>query len=432
MNLSAAFSKPIAKIKEKLSNDFIRNLGWLGASEVINRVLRLVTTVVLARSLSDYDYGLAALVLTTHEFTQVFTRIGIGGKVIQADEQNLEAICRGAYWLNWVICSGLFIIQCLASFSVASFYHDNRLILPVCLLGTIYLVTPFGRIQTALIQRENRLKVTAISSVTQLSVANILTAVFAILHMGMWAIVLPRILVTPIDIYISLKNHPWRITKGFTTERWREIFRFGVSILGSSLLDTLRNNLDYLIIGRFLGVKELGVYFFAFNAGLGISTSIIQSITVALYPHLCAARSNWTEFKKRYSSSLKTIAKIIIPFVLLQTSLAPLYVPIIFGKKWVMAIPILMIICLSAIPRPFFLAAVNLLIAVDKPNISLRGNILFTIVFAGALLIGVHWQAIGVAIAVLLTHAVFMPLFTVWATRYVFGSNKGNPVNENS
>lgn len=430
MNLGTRLAKPIASIKKKFNNEFIRNLSWLGGSEAINRILRLAATVVLARSLNDYDYGLAALVLTTYEFTQVFTKIGIGGKVIQADEESLESICNGAYWLNWVICFSLFIIQCIIAFPVAWFYQENALIMPICMLGLVYLITPFGRIQSTLIQRENRLKVTALGSVAQMAVANILTAVFAILHWGMWAIILPRLLVAPIDIYISLTNHPWRIKKGFTTERWGEIFKFGMNILGISMLATLRNNLDYLIIARFLGVKELGLYFFAFNAGLGISSNIILSITTALYPYLCAVRSNWQEFKNRYFGSLKKIAFIIIPFVILQSGLAPFYVPIIFGKKWVEAVPILVLICLSAIPRPFFLASTNLLAATGKPHLSFRGNVIFTSIFAIALLIGVQWGAIGVAISVLLVHVIFMPGFTVWATQYVFGK-KSKEVVEN-
>jgi PST family polysaccharide transporter len=427
MNLSTTLTKPIASLKKKLNNNFIRNLGWLGGAEALNRIFRLATTLTLARTLNPYDFGLAALVLTTYEFTLVFTRIGIGGKIIQAEEKDLEAVCNGAYWLNWVIGIGLFILQCIIAFPAASFYQDSRLIVPICLLGLVFIVTPVGRIQAALIQRENRLKVTAKSAAIQSFVSNFLTVTLAILGWGMWAIILPRIFVTPIDIYINLKNHPWRIKKGFTTERWEEIFKFGMNIFGISLLDTLRNNLDYLIVGRFLGVTELGIYFFAFNAGLGISTSIIQNITLALYPHLCAARGNAAEFRKTYFSTMKTIAKIIVPFVLFQSTMAPFYVPIIFGKEWEKAIPVLIIICLSAIPRPFFLASINLLAVIDKPELSLRGNVIFTVVFALSLLIGVHYQVLGVAISVLLSHALIMPLFTMWATRYVFGSQRFAP-----
>jgi teichuronic acid exporter len=78
------------------------------------------------------------------------------------------------------------------------------------------------------------------------------------------------------------------------------------------------------------------------------------------------------------------------------------------------------IICLSAISRPFADAASQMLVAIDKADLDLMSSFIFTIVFAIGLLIGVHWGVLGVAISVLLTHAVFQSIFTLWATRYVF------------
>ncbi|WP_017720615.1 lipopolysaccharide biosynthesis protein [Kamptonema formosum] len=407
-------------LKKKLSNPFIRNIGWLSGSELIIRIFRLVTTVVLARLLTPYDYGLAAVVLTTNEFTRVFSRNGIGAKLIQAGDENLETLCNAAYWLNWVVLSSLFVIQCAVAFPIAWLYHDSQLILPICVTGLVYLMIPIAAVQSALIRRDNRLKIQAFASTLQISADNVLTLIFALLGMGMWAIVLPKVLVGPIWVAINYTNHPWRRTSGFTTQYWREIFIFGRNVLGVELLKTLRNNLDYLIIGRFLGIQALGLYYFAFNAGLGISISIINGINSALLPHLCAVRSEVSKFKARYFSSLKTITTIIVPLVLLQSSLAPFYVPVVFGQKWVGAIPILVLICLSAIPRPFADAASQLLLAVDKPDVDLRWNMIFTALFTGGLLVGVQWDATGVAASVFLTHVILLPLFTVWASRYVF------------
>lgn len=403
-----------------LSNNFIKNIGWLGGAQVVNRVTRLLTTVVLARTLTPEDFGLAALVLTTYDFTRILTMFGIGGKIIRSDDEELEEICNGAYWLNWLIFLILFCVQIGLAFPIAKFYGNDRLILPICTIAIVYLISPFGRIQSILVQRENRLKVTALSHASTLASSNIITAVLALSGLGLWAIVLPKLVTPLIEIYIYLTHQPWRPSGGFTTQRWGEIFNFGINIMGINLLKTLRENGDYLIIGRFLGVEELGKYFFAFNAGLGISLTIIQSITVALYPHLCAVRLNFDRFKETYFKSLKTIAMIIIPFVILQSSLASFYVPIIFGSEWITAIPILIRICLSAIPRPFEVAANQLLNSIDKPYINLRWSVIFTVLFCGALLIGVQGQSIGVATAVLVVHWVFPPMFTVWATWYVF------------
>lgn len=362
----------ISKLKNKLSSQFIRNLGWLGMAEIIPRIFRLAVTVILARYLSRYDYGLAAIVLAVNEFTRVFTDVGVTAKIIQAEQKDLESLCNSAYWLNWVVFPGLFILQCFVAFPVSWFYNDGKLILPICVAGIPYLTWPIAAIQCALIIRENRLKICAINNVIKNITSSVLSAIFALSGMGIWSFVLPWVLVAPIELFMYYNNHSWRSTTGLKTKYWNDIFSFGKNILGVQLLKTLRNNLDYLIVGRFLGIENLGLYFFGFNAGLGISLSIITALNTALFPHLCAVRGDWLEFKNRYFGSLKTISLIIIPWVFLQSSLAHLYVPVIFGQKWVVAIPILILICLSAIPRPFADAASQMLVAIGKPNLDLR------------------------------------------------------------
>lgn len=409
----------ITKLKENLSSQFIRNLGWLSMAEVIPRIFRLGVTVLLARFLTPYDYGLAAILAMVGEFARVFMEVGISAKIIQAEQKNLGTLCNSAYWLNWIIYSGLFLLQCIVAFPLAWFYREPHLIILISVSAIPYLFWPIAAINCILITRENRLKICAINNVIKNSVSYILSVIFAALGMGVWAIVLPWIFVAPIETLIYYTNHSWRPI-GFTTKYWHEIFSFGKNVFGVQLLKTLRNNLDYLIVGRFLGIQDLGLYFFGFNAGLGISLSVISALNTALFPHLCAVRTNLFELKKRYINSIKTIGILIIPLVLVQSSLAPLYVPVVFGQKWVAAIPVLILICLSAIPRPFADAASQLLVAFGKPNLDLRWNIIFTAVFTGALLVGVHWQALGVATAVLLVHSVSLPLFIYWATRYVF------------
>jgi PST family polysaccharide transporter len=411
----------ISKLRESLSSRFVKNAGWLGAAELINRVSRLGTTVVLARVLNQQDYGLVAIVLTVNEFSSVFTlRAGIGSKLVQASDEDIEVLCDTAYWMNWILCILIFFIQCIAAYPIAYLYNSNQVILPICVLALTYLLLPTFSVPIALIYRENRIKVPAICNAVQSVLSNILTVVLVLLGLGMWAIVLPIVITLPVWIVITRRSHPWRSTKSFTLYRWKEIAGFSLNILGVDLLNKLRANLDYLLVGGFLGLKALGIYYFAFNAGLGISLNVIQSLTWSLFPHLCDSRGDFKELKIRYFSSLRAIAVVIVPLVLLQSSLAPFYVPLVFGQKWIDAIPILMVICLSALPRPFGDAASALLQAVDRSRIVLLWNLIFTAAFAVFLLFFVKMGIFWVAMSVLLSHAISLPIFTVWATRYTF------------
>ncbi|QLE43821.1 lipopolysaccharide biosynthesis protein [Nostoc sp. C052] len=412
----------IKTLQKRLFQDrFIRNIGWMGAAELVIRVFRLVTTVILARFLSAEDYGLAAIVLMTNEFIRVFTRNGIADKIVQADASEIEELCRTAYGLNWLIAGVLFTVQCLASLAIAQFYNNSHLILPICLIAITYLIYPLAMVQTALIRRENRLNILALITSVQVSTDNLLTAIFALSGMGMWAIVLPKFLVAPIWIILTFKYQPWRMTQSLTFAKSRQITSFASRVLGIELLSIFRENVDYLLIGRFLSVQALGVYYFAFNAGLGLSLSVINAIRVSLFSDLCDLNSQVILFTERYMQSLRKIALMIVPLVVLQSSLAPFYVPLIFGHKWVEqgAVSILIVICCSALSRPFADAASLMFRAFGQPQIELRWNLLFTGFLATAIWLGTQWGILGAAIAVMATHLTLQPLYTIWATRQI-------------
>jgi PST family polysaccharide transporter len=411
----------VNKLKDFFSGRFIRNVGWLGIAELVNRVFRLGTTVTLARMFSAEEYGLMAVVYTTFEIAQIFVfNSGFNAKIIQADEENLPAICNTSYWLNLILCGAIFLLQIGAAFPLANFYGKEELVLPLCVSALVYLHFPFVVINYALISRENKLKIIAVCQVSQSLISNIVTIILALSGLGIWAIVWAMLLSNPVWIVVTWIYNSWRPPSRFQLQEWQEIIKYGSSILGVELLTKLRGNLDYLLVGKFLGVDALGLYYFAFNAGFGISWNVIKAFSNALFPYICQVKDNLKELEERYLTSLKKLLLVVIPFAVLQSSLSPLYVPIVFGEKWVKAIPILIIICLSAIPFSLSFFTDNLLNAVGKPQISLIGNTIYTFVFALLLLVAVKGGILSVAIAVLVSHIIMSSLFTFWSLRYIF------------
>lgn len=410
----------IDKIKKAFSNRFVRNAGWMGSAELANRIFHLATTVTLARMFTAEDYGLMSVIYTTYGFATVLTHgNGMGAKIIQADAESALTIANTAYWLNWFLCVGVFVAQYAAAFLIAGFYGESQLTPLLCVAATTYLMLPLTMTSLAMIERENRLEVTALANVASSFVANIVTVVCALSGAGVWSIVWGMVISTPVWTLVSWFNHPWRPPQKLKLESTRQIIKFGGNLLGVEFLNKLKGNIDYLLVGRFLGVEALGVYFFACNAGSGISMSVLNSFGSAMFPYFCEARDDLFELRSRFFGSLKKTSLIVMPIVLLQATLAPLYVPIIFGDRWVPAIPIIVMVCLSAVPFPVFYAVGSLLNAVDKT----RTNLLITMVSTGGFVILVLLTAprgiMHVAAASLGLQWVSL-LFYIWLIRHLF------------
>ena len=324
----------IDRLKQLISSVYLRNVGWMAGAEIANRLIRLSSTVILARMFSPQDYGLMAVIFTISDFANVFTlRGGIGSKIIQADDKDLRVICNTAYWLNWITCGSLFIIQCTIAILLPYFSYDPHITLPLCLVGLTYLTYPLFVIHLILIERENRFKIAAICNVTISLVSNVLTAIFVLSGLGIWAIIWSMLLSAPVWIILTWKYHPWRPPIQFSLERWRDVLGFGSNLLVNDILNKVRANVDYLIVGKYLGIEALGLYYFAFNAGSGITSSILNTFMSPLYPYICAAKNDYGQFKQRYFSSLRKVSAILVPIILLQASLAPILRADRFWKK---------------------------------------------------------------------------------------------------
>ncbi len=411
---------PLARLQARLGRRFAANLSALAAGQLAMRASRLVTTVILMRLLSPADFGTAAVVLTVYELVALFTRNGIAARVVQAGDAEVGRVAETAYWLTWIACGALVLVQAAIALPIAWLYQDAELALPIALMGVIYLATPLCNIQCALMQREGRMGRIALAGTVQVVADNALTALFALLGMGMWAIVLPKILVAPIWVAFTLTGHAWRPrwpVAATMLEGWREILRFSRGVLAVEAMTTLQANVDNLMVGYLLGMEALGVYYFAFNAGLGITLGLVNAFGSAVYPHLCEVRANRAALAARYHDSLRTLGAVVVPLILLQVILAPIYVPLVFGEKWVGAVPVLMIICLSALPRPFATTCSQLLKAVGHPGAELRWQAWLTALLIGAIALGTLGGVIGVALAVLAVHAVVLVAFCWRAPR---------------
>ncbi len=409
----------IVRLQKALSGAYIRNVGWMAGAEIANRLIRLASTVILARMFSPQDYGLMAIIYTVSDFFQVFTlRGGVGSKIIQADKQDVKAICNTAYWLNWIVCGSLFIIQCVVALVLPYFSEDRTLTLPLIAVAFTYLAYPLFTIHLTLIERENRFQAVAICNVLVSLVSSVVTATLVLMGMGIWSIIWSMISTFPIWIILTWKYQTWRPPLRFDLERWREVLDFGGNLLVNELLIKFRTNVDYLIVGRYLGVEALGMYYFAFNAGSGITMSILNTFMSPMYPYICTVRNDYWQFKERYFSSLKKVTVILVPIILLQAFLAPIYVPIVFGSKWISAIPVLILICLSVIPIIYGWAASLLLNSINKPRISLQISLVFTTILVISLFAVVKHGIVWVASTVFLSQLILTSLATIWINRF--------------
>ena len=394
------------------SGGFLGGAARLFGAQLLARVARLVITLVVARLLVPEQFGVVAIAMTVHELGMVVVRFATIPAIVRSDEASVESTCRSAWSLNWVLGATLFALQCAVAVPVARAYGSPDIAAPIAFLALAYLLMPLGLVNAALSLRRGDMRPAADAEVRQAFGDAALSVALALSGFGLWSLILPKVAVVALWLAVHRKASPWR-ARGFSLDGVAPLLRFGGGVVGVEALGVLRHSIDYLLIGFALGVEALGLYFFAFNAGLGITRGLLSALSAALLPDLCRGERSRSAMNARFVRGASLIAGIVGVWVLFQVLFAELYVPLVFGAHWAEhgAVPLLVIIGLCGVPMALVESGSQYLRARGEAARDLAWNGGYSTAFALAVAIGLHWGITGVACAVLAVNVVNAPLY---------------------
>ncbi|MBR9764303.1 MAG: oligosaccharide flippase family protein, partial [Rhodobacteraceae bacterium] len=242
-------------------------------SEAAAKGSRLLVVVAVARTMDAGAIGLAAAAMASADIVKALTENGVGQRIIAAREDDLAATTRTAHRIFWAWCLGLFTLQVAAGAAIWAMTGDTMIFALIAVLAGEYLFMPGGLVQCALAMRAGKMKETAAIAGGQVVAANVTSAVLALVFPGPMALILPRLLAAPLWLIAMRRLHPWSVDRSVAPAPLRPFLSYGWAVLGVEVVKALRLQADKLIIGAMLGTEVLGLYFMAFNAGLGLATS---------------------------------------------------------------------------------------------------------------------------------------------------------------
>jgi len=397
----------------------VQSIAWIGGSQAAVRLARILSTIVVARMIAPELLGVAAIAFVINEISHVLARNATNSRIIRASDQELKTLCDTAYYANWLVGLTIFVLQSLVGYAFSIIYNDSVIFSLVTVLGFTYLLLPIAQVHTALNLRDEKIGLIARTEIQQTVCDAFLTVSMVLLGFGLWALILPKLLVVPVWIRAQRRASTWETPKKFTLLNISDHFAFNSRVLGVELLGVLRHNIDYILIGYFLGMQALGIYYFAFNAGLGITRGFIISLNNAFYPYLCAARDDLKQVSIRFHRGLRFMLLLMVPLLGLQAYMADYYVPILFGDKWTEhhAAQLVSLICLTGIPLLVMEAGTQYMRALGKPANDLVWFSAYTVIFTGVILVGVQWHLIGVVMAILFAQFVAAPLYILFVVK---------------
>ena len=386
-----------ARGRALIQDRIISGMGWMAGAELAIRATRLGTTVLLARLMTPEIFGEAALALAVFEIIRLFNENGLGAAVIRARKDELARLAETAYRLSWAIAITLTLLQVGAGFLASVLSDRPDLFWLIAALAGVYLFMPLGCVHAWMIMRREDMARMASVNAAQLILDNALTVGLALAGFEVWAIVLPKLLTAPVWLIGMAWDRPWRRARGVRPAPLAPLGRFCGPVLVSELIAGLRLHADKLVVAALFGLEAAGLYFFAFNAGVGLSSAISTAFNRVVYPRFCNAATETGGVKAAHGLVLRAYAPAFSALFLIQSLAALIYVPILFGEQWADVSGLVAVLCLSGAARLFSEASLLALRAAGAPTRECVGAAVFGAAALIGLVIGSSAGLIGAA-----------------------------------
>src|SRR6266700_3932222 len=151
-------------------------------------LLNVASTMILARLLLPWDFGLVAMVTTVTGFLRVFKDAGLSVATVQR-EKITHAQVSNLFWINVAVSFLSSLIVAVSAPVIAWFYRDSRLISITLLLSITFIISGATVQHRALLNRQMRFKALALIEVGSMAVGVLVGVAMALEGCRYWALV---------------------------------------------------------------------------------------------------------------------------------------------------------------------------------------------------------------------------------------------------
>ena len=357
---------------------------WVTLISIFTKTLGFATQIVLARLLAPADFGLLAIGLLAINTMGIFRDLGFGATLIYKKDDSDHTAANTAFILLPLVASTLFLIAYFSASYIAIFF-DNTAVEPIVqILALTFVISSFGTVPSMLLEKELEFKKKVLPETVPIIGYACVAIWLAINGYGVWSLVYGQIVSALLTAGLIWLVSDWRPTFKFDRKIARDLFGYGKHIMGASIVLFLITNIDDAIVGRVLGIEALGFYTLAYTISNLPATQITHLVGRVMFPVYSKLQDNKYALRNAWFKTLKYVSILSIPASFGILVVAPEFVNIVLGEKWLPAIPALQVLCIFGLLRSIAATCGPIFQATGNPkilrNFALLKLILFLIV----------------------------------------------------
>lgn len=311
-----------------------RTLKWNVIDRVLSQVLYAVTGIVLARVLSQEDFGLVGATLIFQAFAALFVESGFSYALIQRKSPS-QLDYSTVLWFNMGVAAIIYIILWFCAPLIAWCFQNDPRIIPLSrVIFLSFILNASAIVQTNRLMKKMEVKMIAISNSIGLIISGSLGIYLALNGYGAWAVVWQTVSLAAIKSGILWATSHWLPSLAFSWKALRSYFSVGSGMMVTSFLNTLFQNIYSFLIGNQVGLKSLGYYTQSDKwSKMGIM-SLTQVLTSTFLPVLSQVQDDSERFTRTTAKMNRFTGYLLFPAIGFLIVMATPIFHLLFGTKW--------------------------------------------------------------------------------------------------
>jgi PST family polysaccharide transporter len=388
-----------------------------GAVTILSHGLKfaagIVATAILARLLTPQDYGLIGMVAVATNFVSMLKDLGLSYPTVQRAEIDFDQIST-LFWVNAGMSTLLVAIMVMIAPFLSWFYGEPRLTM-------IAVVTAFGFLfgglavqHEALLRRQ--MKFFTLSAIAFVSmVAGYVVGIFLAWYgAGYWSLVFSQLTLLGTSAISVVTLCGWRPGLPRWNSGARSMLTFGGQVTGYSIINYISKNLDNLLIGKFWGAQNLGLFSKAGQLVSLPSEQIDEPLATVAVPVLSRLEDEPERYRRVYLRMLEKVMLLTMPAVTLVIVSSDSVVQLVLGSQWTAASRIVFFLGIAALFQPILNTMGWLFLSQGRSREMLQWSMINAPISIASILCGLPWGPVGVAASYSLTRVLVVNPLVYW------------------
>lgn len=317
-----------------LRKKVLHGLAWRSSVDMSQQVLQIVFTAILARLLTQADFGVVAMALLVTRFVRSMTQVGFGSAIIQNQEVT-EAQISAIFCIHLAINFAITIACYFGADLAAGFFNEPLLAEVLKVLAWTLLISSFS-FPEIILRKKLNFRGYSILELGSMVGGNVVGIWMAFSGFGIWSLVWRLIVqrsIFSLGIWpVSHWRPCWPCFQGTGS-----LIKFGLHMLASQILYFFSQNLAAIITGKLLGAEILGAFSIAYNLAIVPAQKVQSILTSVLMPAFSSIQDNLENFKQKIQTSLFALGLGFFPLMFGLSGTAESLVIVVYGEKWAQA-----------------------------------------------------------------------------------------------